>query len=164
MKSGSGFWLDARNSVLHQVVTHNDWMIDTNNQKTIGLGPTEVGVLDNLDPAKEIDEIRMIGVMSGLIRIRDYGNRVSVQFYSTPAEAGQLLQSVVEAMPKVTRDRFPFLTIQNLRDDSTARLHLADLVTKLRAGESVLEPCAEPIPYNASLRQRMDVLLGKPTC
>ena len=73
MPSGIGFWLDPRSGALHRVTTHNDWMIDTNNQKKIGLGPTEVGVLDNLDPVKEIDEIRMVGVMWGLIRIRDYG-------------------------------------------------------------------------------------------
>lgn len=135
-------------------------MIDTNNQKTISLRPTEVEVLDSLDPVKELDEIRMVGVMSGLIRIRDYGNRVSVQFYATPAEIGQLLQSVVEAMPNVTRDRFPYLTIQNLYDDTVARIHLPDLAAKLDAGEPVLRP-VERVAYNEALRERMKKLLGR---
>jgi len=162
MPTGPGFWLEPRSGALHRVVTHDRWMLDPKNQAKVCLTPEQVRVLESLDPVREIDEIRMIGVMSGLIRIRDYRNRVSVQFYSTSAEVGQMLQSVVEAMPNVTRDRFPFLTIQNLCDDSTIHIHLADLESMLRAGDSVLHPTAEPIPYNESLRRKMDRLLGKP--
>jgi len=160
MPSGPGFWLDPSNSVLHKVTTHNDWMIVTNNQKQIGLGPTEVSVLDNLDPVKEIDEIRMVGVMSGLIRIRDYGNRVSVQFHASPSEVNAVLRAVVKAIPGVTNDRFPFLTLQNLSDDTVALIHLSELVAKLNAGEPVLIPREKPIPENEELRQRMDLLMA----
>ena len=158
MPSGPGFWLDRRSGVLHEVATHNDWLLDPNNQKKVVLGPTEVGVLNSLDPVKEIDEIRVIGCQAGLIRIRDYGNRVSVQFHAPPVEVEQLLQLVVDAMPEVTRDRFPFLTIQNLCDDATAHINLPDLEAKLRAGDSVLKQ-REPIPYNETLRAKVDALL-----
>ena len=164
MPTGPGFWLDPSNGVLHRVVTHNDWLLDPKNQAKVGLTPKQVRVLESLDAVREIDEIRMVGVMSGLIRIRDYGNRVSVQFHASPPEVGQLLQSVVEAMPAVTCDNFPCFAIQNLRDDATIHIHLADLESKLRAGDSVLQPRAEPISYNESLRRKMDRLLGKPTC
>jgi len=159
MPTGPGFWLDPRNGALHRVTTHNDWLLDPENQKKVGLTTKQIEVLATLDPAKEIDEIRMIGVMSGLIRIRDYGNRVSVQFYAPPAESEQSLRAAVKAMPTVSSDKHPFLTIQNLHDDSTARIHLSVLVAKLRAGESVLQP-VKRIEYNELLRQRMDVLLG----
>ncbi len=158
MPTGPGYWLDPRSGALHLVTTHNDWLLVPENQKKAGLGPTEVAVLDNLDPVQEIDEIRMVGVMAGLIRIRDYLNRVSVQFWATDPEVAEALQAAVEAMPAVSSDRFPFLTIQNLRDDSTARVHLPDLVAKLRAGETVLHT-AERIPYNDELRRKMDRLL-----
>jgi len=162
MPVGHGYWLEPRSGALYLVTTHNDWLLDPENQTKIGLGPEKVGVLNSLDPVKEIDEIRMVGVMAGLVRIRDYRNRVSVQFYSPPAEVEQLLQSVVEAMPNVTFDKHPFLTIQNLRDDSIARIHLMDLVAMLRAAEPVLRSTAV-VAYNQSLRKRMDRLLRKIT-
>jgi len=158
MPTGPGFWLDRRTGALHRVTTHNDWLLIPENQKKAGLGPTKVGVLNRLDPVREIDEIRMVGVRVGLIRIRDYLNRVSIQFCTTGPEVGEVLQAVVAAMPAVSGDRFPFLTIQNLRDDSTARIHFPDLVAKLGAGKKVLHT-AERIPYNEELRRKMDRLL-----
>ena len=161
MPTGPGFWLDPRNGALHRVTTHNDWLIDPQNQKKVGLTPTQIEVLATLDPVKEIDEIRMVGVMARLIRIRDYANRVSVQFYAPPAETEQSLRAAVKAMPTVSSDKHPFLTIQNLHDDSTARIHLSALVAKLQKEESVLHPSTEPILYNNALRRKMDRLLGK---
>ena len=158
MPIGPGYWLDPRSGALHHVTTHNDWLLVPENQKKAGLGPTEVGVLNSLDPVQEIDEIRMVGVMAGLIRIRDYLNRVSVQFWESGLEVGNVLQAVVATIPAVSGDRFPFLTIQNLRDDSTARIHVSDLVAKLGTGEKVLHT-AERIPYNEELRRKMDRLL-----
>jgi hypothetical protein len=160
MPTGPGFWLDPRTGALHRVTTHNDWLLVPENQKKAGLGPTKVGVLNSLDPVREIDEIRMVGVRAGLIRIRDYLNRVSIQFCATGPEVGEVLQAVVATMPAVSSDKFAFLTIQNLRDDSTARIHLPDLVTKLRAGDTVLHT-AERVPYNEELRRKMDRLLEK---
>ena len=109
MPSGPGFWLDPRSGVLHRVTTHNDWLLDERNQAVVNLTPTQVCVLLSLDPAIELDEIRMIGVMAGLIRFRDYGNRLSVQFHASPSEVNAVLRAVVKAIPGVTNDRFPFL-------------------------------------------------------
>ena len=141
MPTGPRFWLDPRSGALHKVTTYNDWMIDTNNQKKIGHRPTEVEVLDSLDPVKELDEIRMVGVMAGLVRFRDYCNRLAIQFHASPSEVNVVLRAVVKAIPGVTNDKFPFLTIQNLRDDAVASIHLSDLAAKLdasvNAGEKV---------------------------
>ena len=52
------------------------------NQLQIGLPEQYVHALNQLDVEEDIDLICMIGVHAGLIRIRDYHNRVSVQFYA----------------------------------------------------------------------------------
>lgn len=148
MYTGPGFWLDPRDDSLYRVTTHNDWMLESANQAEVHLTPVQIQVLESLDSTTEIDEIRMVAVMAGLVRIRDYGNRISVQFYAEESEAGVFLWSIVRAMPRVTKDRFPFLTIQNLISDAVARLSLSDLVEKLNRGDAVMEPCGEPIPYN----------------
>jgi len=81
MSSGPGFWLNLKDGALHRVTTHNDWLLDPQNQKKVGLTTKQVEVLVTLDPVKQIDEIRMVGVMHGLVRFRDYYRHVSVQFY-----------------------------------------------------------------------------------
>ncbi len=138
---------------------HNDWLLVPRNQDAVGLHTKDRQVLSKFDRVKEIDEIRMVGVMRGLIRIRDYINRVSVQFYSNPFASRKLIDLTVAVLSEVTTDPNPYLTIQNLFDDSVARLELTKLKRLLAAGEKLLEP-VEPIKYNEELRQRMAKLLN----
>ena len=161
MNAGRGYWLDAKNGALYRVTTHNDWLLNLRNQEKVRLTPKQVEVLGFLDPVKEIDEIRMVGVMAGLVRLRDYRNRLSVQFYAPESEVNAVLQAIVREIPEVTDDNSPFLTIQNLWDDSVARLPFEELTKKLYAREAILQPPRDPILYNQTLRQKMQRLLGE---
>lgn len=161
MPSGRGYWLDRRNGALHEVTTHNDWLLDPENQAEVGLSPGQIRILEKLDPVREIDEIRMVGVIAGLIRIRDNLNRISVQFYSPQPDVADVLEAVTKAIPDVTSTPFPFLTIQNLYDDSTARIELDALNQALRENKPILEPPPEPLHYNIALREKMGRLLAE---
>ena len=158
MPTGKGFWLDPKTGQLHRVTTHNDWLLDARNQEKAGLSPAQVQVLNLLAPSAE-DEIRMVGVMAGLIRLRDYCRHVSVQFYCQADQANEMLSAAVAVLPQVTSDPHCEVVAQNLLDDSVARLSVAELRRKLEAGETVLES-AEPIPFNEELRQRVAGLLS----
>lgn len=161
MPTGRGFWFDPHTNALYEVVTHNDWLLDPEHQRRVGLPPEHVQVLASLDPVREIDEIRMVGLLAGLIRLRDYYRHVSVQFYAVPSAVPGLLSQTTAALPHVTTDRHPQLVVQNLRDDSIARLDLSQLLQELAADRPVLEPVDEPMKYNATLRDRVRNMLAR---
>lgn len=160
MPSGPGYWLDPRSGTLHEVTTHNDWLLVPENQAKVGLSAREICVLNGLDPLHAIDEIRMVGVIAGLIRIRDYLNRISVQFFASENDTTDVLEAVATAIPGVTGTPFPFLTIQNLYNDSTAHIELESLKQKLREREPILESPPKPLTYNIALREKMAHLLA----
>lgn len=166
MPSGPGYWLDPKRDTLHRVSTHNDWLLVAENQLAIGLSPSQIAGLGGFDPAREIDEIRMVGVMQGLIRIREYDSRndqrVSVQFYGEPPHVNDCLRIVCDALPRVASQSNPNLTIQNLFDDALARLTLDELVRKLEADEPILAS-AGPIQANQVLRAKVMYRLNMPT-
>lgn len=159
MPSGRGFWLDPRTNALYEVATHNDWLLDPENQRRVGLSPDQVRVLASLDPVREIDEIRMVGLLAGLVRLRDYYKHVSVQFYAVPTAEPTLLSKVVATIPEVTADRYPVLAIQNLSSDAVARLDLLELAELLSNEEAALRMPAVEVEYNAELRRRLNRLL-----
>lgn len=160
MKSGPGFWLDPDTECVYQVeTTHNDWMLCSENQQKIGLPAQHVEALETLDPIREIDEIRMVGVIFGLIRVRDYQRHLSIQFYSQSKEVIVTLKAIESALPKLFSGIEHFLHLHNLFDDSHAKLWSPEFIQKLKEGETILEPAGEAIEYNEKLRKKMERLL-----
>ena len=85
MQSGPGYWLVPKTGNVYQVeTTHDRWLLVSANQKTVGLTPTEIGVLSGLDPQRDLDEIRMVGLRAGVIRIRDRRRNLTFQFDASP--------------------------------------------------------------------------------
>ena len=160
---GPGYWLDRTTKALHRVDTHNDWLLRANNQQAVSLNPRYVSVLSTLDPQQEIDEIRMIGVRAGLIRFRDYQNRLSIQFFDHPSHVQMPLDLIAETLPRVFEGVEHFLTIQNLYDDSKAAIWSQELIRRLDNGEAIMEVHEDPdgIPYNVTLRKKIDALLNE---
>jgi len=159
MPSGPGYWLVPSDGTLHTVVTHNDWLLDPANQAKVGLTQKQARVLKSLDPVTEIDEIRMVGVLAGLIRIRDRHRNLTMQFYAPPSGVRAVLRAIADALPKLFHGADHYLLLHNLQDDSHASVWTTEFVEKLDRGEPVLL-AREPIPANEELRQRMISLLG----
>jgi hypothetical protein len=77
MPEGAGFGLDRTRGELHRVSTHNDWLLIRENQDRINLPENDRRELEAFDRVTDIDQIRLIGVRHGLVRIRDHRNRIS---------------------------------------------------------------------------------------
>jgi len=160
MESGPGYWLDPRDGEVYEVDTHNDWLLRSENQQQLELPSRYVQVLNALDPIREIDEIRMVGVMFGVIRVRDYRRHLSIQFFSSRDERVSVnLDAIVDALPKLIPGQEHYLVIHNLSDDSYAKLWSGDFIDKVKAGSSVLLPAEGVLEYNEALRQKMKSLL-----
>lgn len=106
---------------------------------------------------KEIDEIRMIGVRAGLIRIRDRSRNLTIQFDAPPSRVQAVLRAIAESLPKLFSGVEHFILLNNLHDDAHAAVWTTEFARKLNDGESVLTP--RPIPENNALRQRMNQML-----
>lgn len=161
MQSGPGYWLDPRDGKVYEVdSTHNEWILCPDNQRKIGLPSRHVEVLKSLDPLREIDEIRMVGVIFGLIRVRDYHRHLSIQFFSSKEEeADAALRAIDLALPKLMPGREHFLALHNLADDSSVTLWSREFTKKLQVANAVLKPAAGVIEYNEALRRKMRSLL-----
>lgn len=160
MESGPGYWLDPRDGEVYEVDTHNDWLLRSENQQQLELPSRYIEVLNSLDPIREIDEIRMVGVMFGIIRVRDYHRHLSIQFFSSSKErVSANLDTIIDALPQLMPGQEHYLVIHNLADDSYAKLWSGDLTTKAESESSVLHPAEGVVEYNEALRQKMKSLL-----
>ena len=103
-RMGEGWWLNPTNDKCFAVgSTHNDWIRDPQNATRIGLPQDIYEHVMKLSP-NQADEIRVLCVMAGLVRIRDYQNSVSVQYFNERQRNGPVLWSV---LLRAAPDRHP---------------------------------------------------------
>ena len=160
MQTGPGYWLIPDTGELSRVeTTHDAWLLVSANQRIIGLTPSKIRVLDGLDPQRDLDEIRMVGVRPGLIRIRDRQRNLTFQFDAPPGRVQSVLRAIADALPSLFTGAEHFMLLHNLHDDAHAEVWTTEFVRKLNNGEPVLTPRPEPIPENEELRHKMDRLL-----
>jgi len=111
MPRSFGFWLDPTTGQVHEVRTHQDWLLE--NASLVGLEDAVVG----FDPQQDQDAIRLIGVRAGLVRIRDYGARMSVQFWSEPDRVAAVLCAVRRFLPKAGVGPLKKIWVNNLANN-----------------------------------------------
>lgn len=161
MRTGPGYWLNPRDGALFSVSTHDAWLLVPENQNKVGMPLRFREVLAALHPIREIDEIRMVGVMSGLVRVRDYHRHLSIQLFAAPDEVRVRLCEIEARLPKLLPGVEHFLQLHNLFDDGHARLWSPEFSRRLKASDPVLEPCREAMPYNEALREKMNRLMAE---
>ena len=165
----SGYWLEPTTGELFEVTTHDEWLLIPDNQQRAGLSAAARKLLPTFDRQKEIDEIRMVGVMSGLIRLREYrtrnDQRISIQFFVEEPRVAAFLKAVRDAIPSAFGEANHFLTLHNLKDDSFAKLFFDDFSNRLLHNENVLNAGNRE---NEQLRKKMKSLfssaVGDVTC
>ncbi len=108
MPRSFGFWFDPNTGQSHSVTTHQDWLLD--NSAALGLQDALAG----LDRLQHEDQIRLIGVRFGLVRIRDYGPRMSVQFWAEAEKVGGILSAVRAFLPEIGAGPLKSVWINNL--------------------------------------------------
>jgi len=138
MAIGPGFWLQPETGEVWRVSRHEYWPMDAANQRAAKFSPDVVQALSLLNVATDSDPIRIIGVQAGLVRVRDYDNRLSIQFHAPPERVPGVLRSIAVALPKLFTGVEHFLTLHNLRDDTAAEITTREFVQLVEAGQSVM--------------------------
>ena len=101
MPRSYGYWLNPQSGEAFSVTRHQDWILE--HASDWGLQQAVQG----LDADRDEDQIRLLGCQAGLVRVRDYGLRMSVQFWAEdPAKVRQVQQAVFAFLPKIQAGPF----------------------------------------------------------
>ena len=150
---GPGYWLNPSTDKLVNVgTTHDEWIRNRDNARSIGLPDF---VSDNIAACnpRQVDEIRIYALMAGLVRIRDYGKSISVQFWCERHRVRNVLWSTALAL-KGEAGVHPdtHVSIDNLNLNDSVRLTLQELIDKLK----------EDVPILKEEEERQDIPMNSP--
>ena len=129
-----GHWLNPKTGLCLQVTTHNDWIRIQVNAESIGLSD-ELYHQIMLLPVMAIDEIRIVALQGGLVRIRQQHRFTAVQFWATPDQVVGILEAVVQALQKLQLYADERLIIDNLLPQTTMVVSLRELVGRCGNGQ-----------------------------
>ena len=98
--------------------THDAWVRDDwHNAEALGIPGDIFQKISSLEPTS-IDEIRLLALKTGLVRIREYKSRrnqdVHIQFWAAAARVGAVLEAVAEALAELGIHGDTRLVIDNL--------------------------------------------------
>ena len=111
---GDGYWLNPETRAYVKVVRHELSMRSAADLARLGLPPSvsdEAARYSPFDRAGE-DALRRLGVDYGLVRIRDHGYLVSVQFSAAPEAVQRVVRSSVELLQMENLFR-PYVKLSN---------------------------------------------------
>jgi hypothetical protein len=116
---GPGFWLNPSNKKWVAVTRHELTMRDPAALAALGVAPQVSTAAQQISPydREAVDELRILGIRSGLIRVRDQGLYISVQF-DMPAEAETDLLRFVRDFFEAENLWRPYVRVGNLRTNS----------------------------------------------
>jgi len=116
LMSGRGFWLNPLNGKWAEVRRHELAMQNSALLKHLGVESSVIDVAQGISPFSRVgeNELRLLGIRSGLIRVRDQGRYVAVQFDAPESAEVALLRFVHSFLEAVAMWR-PHVCIGNLR-------------------------------------------------
>ena len=74
-----GYWLNIETLRHYPIREHAQWLSDPDNMAKIGLKPWARKRIAALDPVSDREEIVLIGMKAGLLRIRSHGDYVAFE-------------------------------------------------------------------------------------
>jgi hypothetical protein len=122
---GAGYWLNPNTGQCVRVgTTHDEWVRHRGNAESIGL-PEAVCDAIMQYPATAVDEIRLVAVNWGLVRIREHPRYTSIQFAACADRVTPILRAVLVALKAAQVHPDTTLKIDNLllHDSVTIGLH-----------------------------------------
>ncbi|HBJ34210.1 MAG TPA: hypothetical protein DDZ51_05480 [Planctomycetaceae bacterium] len=126
-RMGDGFWLDPKSGQHWKVTTHDAWILNGENALLVGISASEHERLTSLNPVRDVDEIRLAGIRVGLVRIRSYHNRISVQFAAPRQHVSEALSSTFSLLDGIEAYKDTPIDIDNLETGESERISLREL-------------------------------------
>ena len=161
---GNGYWLNPRNGKWIIVRRHEIAVLDPKAMDELGVRDELIHITKQHDPAEvwgnplhltkeQEDEVRLLGIKAGLVRIRDYGNYISVQFNASPHGERRILQRVAQFLDDTDEWR-PQLHVGNLQTNEFKIYNKDELI------QYILEDIQD-IPNNPVIMERLNAVLKR---
>ena len=139
----AGYWLNPNTGKCVRVeTTHDAWVRDRTNIESIGLPQAAYDAVMEF-PDTAIDEIRLLAIDYGLVRIREHPRYTSVQFSVKPFQITPILRAVTTALAELKLHPDTMLVIDNLLLHDSVRAGLGELQNMLAKGLPVLREISE---------------------
>jgi hypothetical protein len=129
---GAGHWLNSATGECARVTTHDGWIRDEKNAASIGL-PDHLYRQIMLLPDSAVDEIRILALKGGLVRIRQHKRYTSVQFWAAVDKVVAILQAILRALEELQIHPDERLEIDNLLLGESVSITLRALRTSDQA-------------------------------
>ncbi len=126
-RMGNGYWLDPKTNQHWKVTTHDAWILNPENARMVGISGAEHERLTTLNPVRDVDSIRLAGIKVGLVRIRSYHDRISVQFAAPGTHVSEVLRSVFYLLDSIEAYKDTPIDIDNLETGESQRISLREL-------------------------------------
>ena len=135
---GAGYWLNPNTGKCVRVITtHDEWVRDWANAESIGLPKAAYDAIMK-HPATAVDEIRIVAIHWGLVRIREHPRYTSIQFSAHAHQIRLVLRAVVVAITELKLPPDTTLKIDNLFLNESATLGVGELQSRLDKDQPVL--------------------------
>ena len=163
---GDGIWYNPRSGAVFNFGAHNThdvWLRSADNRIKLGLRPATIEYIESLPRnADSVDEIRLAAIRDGMVRIRDYGGSVTVQFQARRG-LRDLLFKINELLNRFY-DASKMIRLHNLATGESTDLSLVDMGSRLREDAPVLfredRPQVQDIPFDPALNLFIDKKIG----
>lgn len=135
MTDGDGYWLNPANGASVQVVRHELTMHDRVALEGLGVAAEVIAEAQGISPYSPDGEqaLRMLGVNSGLVRIRDHQELITVQFSAMPETEPAVLVFVREFLEGVHLWR-PWIKVGNFGTGEQAIVSWEEFVDRSTKG------------------------------
>ena len=135
---GAGYWLNPDTGKCVRVATtHDEWVRDKANADSIGL-PEECYDQIMQHPETAVDEIRLLALRYGLVRMREHPRYLSVQFAAQRHRVKPILAAVLTALGDLKVHPDTYMIVDNLLSGDSVSITLDGLRSRLENGEPVL--------------------------
>jgi hypothetical protein len=130
----AGFWINPDTNLIVKVEsTHDEWVRNRQHAADIGLSDADFQEIMSYLPTA-VDEIRLVAVRRGLVRVREHRRHVSVQFMAEAERVGMVLAAVVRGLMEVGIHPDSMLHIDNLLLRDSRSIMLGGLAAELGGG------------------------------
>lgn len=136
MAMGIGLWYNPNTDRVFELrfITHDQWLKNPANAEELGI---RSGTQRLIGDSQDIDLIRLAATMEGMVRIRDYYRRISVQFYADRGLTA-LLCKIYHVLEQQPFDHSVPLDIDNLRTHESIQLTVRELGKRLHQNMPIL--------------------------
>ena len=161
--SGAGYWLDPDTGRCVKVeTTHDEWIRVAENARSMGV-PQAIYAEIMKYPPTAVDQIRLLAIHAGLVRMREHPRYLSVQFAAEGSRVASVLKAIVAALGDLKIHPDTRLEMDNLLLGESTAMTVAEMRIRIANGQPVFlgRSGGKPHPFLTEIQERFGERAGE---